>query len=120
MLTSQWNYEHVAAYLAFQHNARAHLAQHAGGTVTLQWGFPLTAEQFRLDTLKALHRRINLKAGIPADGGAGRKFESDYQISMRRDRDHVHDRMTRRIRVYQFETPEIRRRFGHLLSRYDD
>lgn len=49
-----------------------------------------------------------------------RKLDGEYQTRLRRDAYRVRDIVRDRVRVYQFETPEIRRRYGHLLSRYDD
>jgi hypothetical protein len=49
-----------------------------------------------------------------------RKWDSMEQVRMARDCRAVRDRVNRRVRVYQFETKEVRRRFGHLLSRYDE
>jgi hypothetical protein len=65
-----------------------------------------------------LHVAINRKAGIPDI--ACRKQESDYQIAIARDCRRVHDKIRHRVRVYQFETAEIRARFGHLLSSRDE
>ena len=73
------------------------------------------AAQRRLSML--INVAINRKAGIP--DVACRKQESDYQTHLRRDQRRLQD-IRRRIRHYQFETAEVRRRFGHLLSRYDD
>ena len=61
---------------------------------------------------------INRKAGIP--DVPGRKHETDYQTRLARDCRAVRDIVTRRLRVYQFETAEVRERFGHLLARRDD
>jgi len=61
---------------------------------------------------------INRKAGIP--DVACRKQESDYQASLYRDAARLMAITRNRVRHYQFETAEIRGRFGHLLSRYDD
>jgi len=49
----------------------------------------------------------------------GRKFDQDYQASLRRDHMRLYD-IANRVRVYQFETDAVRSRFGHLLARNDD
>jgi hypothetical protein len=65
-----------------------------------------------------VNRAINRKAGVP--DARGRKQESDYQWALRRDANRVEDRLRRRVRIYQFETKDVRGRLGHLLSEYDD
>jgi len=50
----------------------------------------------------------------------GEKWEQDYENRAYRDSRAARDRVARRIRVYQFETKEARRRLGHLLSERDD
>jgi hypothetical protein len=64
-----------------------------------------------------LHVAINRRAGIP--DVACRKQESDYQVGLYRDSWRLRD-IARRVRVYQFESQEVRRRCAHLLSSYDD
>jgi hypothetical protein len=95
-------------------------------------GKPVTAAELTgtLGLLRVLRRRgelsrlaylvnvaINRKAGI--SDVACRKQDPDYQARLRRDAWRLRD-IARRVRVYQFETPEVRDRFSHLLSRYDD
>ncbi len=60
---------------------------------------------------------IQRKAGIP--DVACRKQETDYQAGLIRDWLRLRD-IRRRVRVYQFESAEVRDRFSHLLARYDD
>ena len=64
-----------------------------------------------------VHAAINRKAGIP--DVACRKQDPDYQTRLCLDAGRLRD-IRRRIRVYQFETEDVRRRFAHLLSRRDD
>jgi len=68
--------------------------------------------EFRL----ALHKRNQPESGTAP---FGRKYDDEWQIRMRRDRNRLAD-IAGRIRVYQFETPEIDRHFGHLLAHFDD
>ena len=65
--------------------------------------------QFR----KALDHRINSRAGNDAAN-----VPVDYELV--RDARALDDMLQRRIRVYQFATPFMRARFGHLLARHDD
>lgn len=62
---------------------------------------------------------INRKAGIP--DVVGRKQESDYQVQQYRDCRKVREKISRRVRINGgFETPEIRRRYRHLLTKWED
>ena len=65
-----------------------------------------------------VHVAINRKAGVP--DAVGRKQDTDYQRSLWRDVRAVRDKVNRRVIVRQFETPEIRTRYGHLLTRWED
>lgn len=83
-----------------------------------RWDSRLTrqAAQERLGWL--VNVAINRKAGIP--DVACRKQASDHQAALYRDAGRLMAITRHRVRHYQFETAEVRRRFGHLLSRYDD
>lgn len=112
-----WRYRHVHDYLAFVREARAILAR--GGRVRLHWaGRDLDADGFRRELRRALDSRINAKA--EPDRPRGRRDDPDHVRALRQDQRDLRDRVARRVRVYQFRTPEVRRRFGHLLARYDD
>jgi hypothetical protein len=52
--------------------------------------------------------------------GQGRRWNSDWQIQISRDARRLRDITIDRIRVYQFETGEVRTRFGHLLADHGD
>ena len=87
---------------------------HAGILIQMNWaGAPLDESGLRAEFITALFRRIDSKAGVIH---TGRKWQPDYQISLRRDARRVYDRVNNRVIVRQFETPEIRKRFGHLLT----
>jgi hypothetical protein len=88
-----------------------------GGTVQISWSSkPLDAAGWRRAFISALFRRIDNKAGIEQ---VGRKHSDQYQTGLKRDAYRLLD-IRNRIRVYQFETPEVTRRFGHLLAHHDD
>ena len=93
---------------------RAEEAFRRGARVRFGYGASMDRVEFWRAFRRALHRRIT--GPLPA----WRKLDPQYQIALRRDADRVRDRVERRVRVYQFETQEITRRFGHLLARYDD
>ena len=65
----------------------------------------------RLDSM--IHTAINWKAGIILP----RKASCDYQIPWRRDQQRLAD-IHRRIRVYQFESQEVKARFSDRLARF--
>lgn len=81
-------------------------------------GFYLNKEQARRQLHWLIDVAINRKAGLP--DVRDHRDTPDYLTRLRRDYWRLIDIRQRRIRVYQFETPEVRRRFKHLLSRYDD
>lgn len=82
-----------------------------------QWGETLTKIEAGRFLSMLLNVAINRKAGIP--DVACRKQESDYRASSWRDCQRVRDRVNRRVVVRQFETAEIRRRYGHLIHGED-
>ncbi len=75
----------------------------------------LTKQEARRHLDRLIDVAINRKAGIPDETYA----ECEQMTHWRRDQQRLRD-IGQRIRVYQFETVEVRQRFGHLLSRYDD
>lgn len=111
-----WRYRDTGAMLALYR--RAFQVVDGGGTIQMHWNTaPLDANAFRREFRSALHRRINDKAAPPP---RGRKHADLYQVELLRDRDRVVDIVRRRIRHYQFATPEVHARFAHLLSSRDD
>ena len=52
--------------------------------------------------------------------GQGRKWRAEYQTGLLRDACRIKEKLTRRVRVYQMETPELARRFSYLLSTYHE
>ena len=69
-----------------------------------------TEAQKHLDD--SLNRSIN--AGFPI------QTYRDGDIALLRDKRRIQDIQQRRIRVYQFETRLVQRRFSHLLSNHND
>jgi hypothetical protein len=61
---------------------------------------------------------INRRAGIP--DVACRKQEDHYQTQQWRDCKAIRNWVNHRIRIYGLETPELRRRYEHLICRHDD
>ena len=112
----RWTYQHVGTMLRFYRWAFAETA--AGRTIALSRagqyeGRGFDAEGWRRQFRRALDRRINLKAGpVPA----WRKLGEIYQTELRRDADNIRRHHTHRLAIHQIMTPELRRRFGHLIS----
>ena len=110
------HYAHVREYLAFCR--QAFLVTSQGGRIRLSWaGSALDASGWRRSFRLALHRRINAKGEDPR---RGRKLEDLYQVEMARDRDRIQAGVQHRVRIHQIATPELRRRFSHLLSRREE
>ena len=81
-------------------------------------GDVMTKDQVRAHLAFLVNVSINRKANIP--DVVGRKQESFYQDRLARDCRAVRERINHRVRVYSFDTREIRNRYRHLLSRHDD
>jgi hypothetical protein len=71
------------------------------------------AGEIRAHARRALDRRIN-------DRGGRREDSEPVPIDLQRDAWDLDGILTKRMRVYQFRTPMMRERFGHLLARHDD
>lgn len=113
-----WNYKYVGTMARAYRKAFDHLKADPENTVVMRrYDKPMNLEEFRREFLKALDRRINLKGEVEPKG---RKTDYDYEWRLRRDARAIFDRNTKRIRIYQFETEEARKRFSHLLSSYGD
>ncbi len=109
-MIKRWQYTYVHEYLALLKTAAQALAQ--GKRIRLRWnGDAMDAEQWQRERIRALDRRIALKGGEPA----GRKYSQQYQVALFRDCQRVRQALSR-VRVYQFETPEIAARYKHLLA----
>lgn len=73
----------------------------------------ISASELRRELLLALDRRINIRGGNIADN-------DPIEVGWIRDARRLEDIKVRRVRVYQFERPEVRAKFGHLLASHDD
>ena len=105
-----WCYKNTKEIMSFYRSCFAALDR--GQLVRIYWcNEPLDREGFKREFIKALHARINHKT----PNIRPRKADSDYQISLMRDKYRLQD-IHKRIRVYQFETKQITKKFGHLLA----
>lgn len=48
--------------------------------------------------------------------GKGRKWKEQYQDGLMRDARRLKEKRQARVRMYSLDTPELRRRFGHLID----
>lgn len=131
-------------YLRVLRECRAHFAAHPHGTVVIGrigWNAPQTRQQWNAQVVDAINARIE---PVPESMGRIRDSSdsrwrsvagSDWQVRAMRpwrnwndlahrdsyhDQQALHDRITRRIRVYRFGTATVRRRYGHLLTNRED
>jgi hypothetical protein len=78
----------------------------------------LTKEQAKNKLQWLINVAINRKAGIPDI--PSRKYSDEYQTDLKRDYYSLYNKITNRIVVYSFNLPEMNKRFGHLLSDYNE
>lgn len=109
-----WEYKHVKEYLilvkrvkkAFDDGYEVKLTWHEDAVDVISW---------RKEFVKALDARIKLKGNISL---SGKKFESMYQTGLVRDKRRLED-IRNGVRVYQFESGIVKKRFGNLLATYE-
>jgi hypothetical protein len=108
--------EHAGWYVRSYRNAIAKARQgigiemHPGDT-------PLNEAGLRKEFITALFARIDTKAEIRH---TGRKWSSIYQTEQMRDCRLIRDHAQWRRAVHQIMTPELRRRFAHILTSWDN
>lgn len=109
---------HKGEYVRMIREVRAAFAR---GVKTVRLGYDqfYTREQWERVIWIALNQRINSRGGLGADCQCETCVDPDQMARFYRDQQRLRN-IHKRIRVYQFETEECRRRFGHLLSHYDD
>jgi hypothetical protein len=111
------NYPHVSSYVAAWKKLNAIYKNNPESPVILdRYDGETTAKEAREKFIKAMHNRINSRGN---DSKRGKKDDYDYLMNLRRDFYKLKD-IHNRIRVYQFNTQEVRSRFSHLLSNYHD
>jgi hypothetical protein len=87
-------------------------------TVTNWDHFPVSAIDVLRDLRAAMHDRINRHDTTNRAAFSARTDGRWWQ--WKRDQRALHDSINNRVRVYQFETPDVRARFSHLLSTHED
>ena len=93
------------------------LAAKPGTSFKVDWHTQWTKEEFFQEYYEVLDKAINARAGVAFKG---RKFDSDYQTNLLRDKQAIENRLQHRIIVRQFNTPEVTKRFSHLLTTRED
>jgi hypothetical protein len=108
---------HKGAYASYLSKLRAACsADPDGWAMDHMSGWPSTRkplQQIRREARGALDRRINARGG---DLAANAPMDWD----LIRDARDLDDRLRRRVRIYQWRTRLMRRRFSHLLASRDD
>lgn len=90
------------------------LREHPTGMIKVDWCTTLNAKEWRRWFRQCLMDKIN--RNLPM---TGRKWSDEYQTGLLRDKRIVAE-CCQRVRHYQFNTPEIKSRLGHLLSNYGE
>lgn len=104
--------KHAAWYVRSYRTAIAKAKQ--GIKIQMNWaGAALDEAGLKAEFITALFRRIETKAGIVHKG---RKWAYLYQLEQERDCRAIRDKVQLRIVLHQIATPELKRRFAHLIS----
>jgi hypothetical protein len=114
MNISHANYPKVSSYVAAWKQVIQLAITSPDSLVKLDWCTVIPAQEARRTFLTALDKRINHRAGL--DVSKGKKDCEEYSIQEYRDQQAIRDKLTKRIRVYRFETIEVQKRFAHLLD----
>lgn len=115
---NQWEpFRHRADYgravRAWRLRVDQYFRENPDATAETRRGRWQTREQWRRECGNALDARINATVRPEFEG---RKCDPDYQRRLYRDSRAVRARLTARVCVRQFETPEARARFADLLD----
>jgi hypothetical protein len=111
----------ITRFLRDYHEARRELAEKHTFSIGHWPGRTIeTEQQFHEWLLCGLDRKINTHGGLLDECEGWRRWDDLYQGWLKRDQYRLWQIMHTRERIYQFETAEVRSRFGHLLARYED
>ena len=113
MIMTRDNYPHAAAYCRKWRTLK-HVARVAPDLQVdpFHW-FPERADDAYAKFLKAMHARINSRGCIKFEG---RKHSDIYQTEQMRDCWNIRRHAAHRVIVRQIMTPELRRRFEHVIT----
>ena len=81
------------------------------------WGGRLKRHELERELAHYVNTAINRRAGIRDEGS--RKRSEEYQFKLFTDCRRIRGHFNNRIRFYELETPEMRKRYGHLVSTYE-
>lgn len=82
-------------------------------TRVMAWGWPALAADVKRSMRERLQQKISSQ--LPWYG-KGRKWQDTYQHQMMHDARAINNKASKRIRFYQILTPELHRRFSHLID----
>jgi len=107
------NYPKPGAYVQLWKRVKA--AYHESPNTEAPWldGWTKPVCEIWQEFVTAMHSRINKRGGL---GKRGRKDSQDYVTRLRRDQRAIQAKVQNRVRLYQFQTVEAEKRFGHLLD----
>jgi hypothetical protein len=114
MNISHANYPSVSSYVKAWKQVINLAITSPDSLVKLDWCTTVTAQEARRTFLTALDRRINHRAGL--DVTRGKKDCEEYSIQEYRDQQAIRDKLSKRIRIYRFETKEAQKRFAYLVD----
>lgn len=80
--------------------------------VGVNW-WPQPVCEIQQEFITAMHKRINERGGL---GKRGRKDNHEFFVRLLWDQRAIQAKVRDRVSVYQFQTAEARKRFGHLLD----
>lgn len=117
MIMTQTNYPNPQAYVLRWLIAK-YYAEYAPSTLIdpFDW-FPEPARDAYPKFLKALHARINTRGDVNQPH-RGRKYSKEYQDALMGDCLDIRRHLTQRMIIHerQLRTPEMRRRYDHLVT----
>lgn len=113
MNMSVQKYPHPGAYVTLWRRVKALPASDAYIVEADRRGWGDSANTLKRRFRDAVHNRINVRGKVDM---SGRKWDEDYQTNLFRDQHALHDKLQKRVMVYQFLTDTVRNRFGHLLT----
>lgn len=117
MLITRSHYPNPAYYVSQWRLAKRYAQECPTQTVVVDRWLYSTARHEYDKFIAAMNRRINSRGNLCQ---SGRRMSDEYQNALRGDVQDLREKLTQRIRIYQFRTDIMRKRFGHILDSYSD
>ena len=113
------NYPNPQAYVLRWLVAKYYAENTPSTLIDLFGWFPEPARYAYPKFLKALHARINTRGGLDLTH-MGRKHSKEYQDALMGDCMDIRRHLTQRMIIHerQLRTPEMRRRYDHLVTHH--